>query len=84
MLVRHQVSQYELLVSSKKWTYLCVKKQTEDNQKTNISESEDLLSLFGTKGTGARFFNISLEVQVLGANAILNVACFHNIFYSWL
>ena len=62
-------------------TYVLKSKQ-KINQKTNISESEDLLSLFGTKGTGARFFNISLEVQVLGANAILNVACFHNIFYS--
>ena len=62
-------------------TYVLKSKQNI-NQKTNISESEDLLSLFGTKGTGARFFNISLEVQVLGANAILNVACFHNIFYS--
>ena len=62
-------------------TYMLKSKQ-KINQKTNISESEDLLSLFGTKGTGARFFNISLEVQVLGANAILNVACFHNIFYS--
>ena len=63
----------------------CVLKSKQKiNQKTNISESEDLLSLFGTKGTGARFFNISLEVQVLGANAILNVACFHNIFYSRL
>ena len=62
-------------------TYALKSKQ-KINQKTNISESEDLLSLFGTKGTGARFFNISLEVQVLGANAILNVACFHNIFYS--
>ena len=61
-------------------TYVLKSKQ-KINQKTNISESEDLLSLFGTKGTGARFFNISLEVQVLGANAILNVACFHNIFY---
>ena len=61
-------------------TYVLKSKQ-KINQKTNISESEDLLS-FGTKGTGARFFNISLEVQVLGANAILNVACFHNIFYS--
>ena len=62
-------------------TYVLKSKQ-KINQKTNISESEDLLSLFGTKGTGARFFNISLEVQVLGANAILNAACFHNIFYS--
>ena len=62
-------------------TYMLKSKQ-KINQKTNISESEDLLSLFGTKGTGARFFNISLEVQVLGANAILNVACLHNIFYS--
>ena len=62
-------------------TYVLKSKQ-KINQKTNISESKDLLSLFGTKGTGARFFNISLEVQVLGANAILNVACFHNIFYS--
>ena len=62
-------------------TYVLKSKQ-KINQKTNISESEDLLSLFGTKGTGARFFNISLEVQVLGANAILNVACLHNIFYS--
>ena len=62
-------------------TYVLKSKQ-KINQKTNMSESEDLLSLFGTKGTGARFFNISLEVQVLGANAILNVACFHNIFYS--
>ena len=61
-------------------TYVLKSKQ-KINQKTNISESEDLLSLFGTKETGARFFNISLEVQVLGANAILNVACFHNIFY---
>ena len=61
-------------------TYVLKSKQ-KINQKINISESEDLLSLFGTKGTGARFFNISLEVQVLGANAILNVACFHNIFY---
>ena len=64
-------------------TYMLKSKQ-KINQKTNISESEDLLSLFGTKGTGARFFNISLEVQVLGANAILNVASFHNIFYSRL
>ena len=62
-------------------TYVLKSKQ-KINQKTNMSESEDLLSLFGTKGTGARFFNISLEVQVLGANAIFNVACFHNIFYS--
>ena len=62
-------------------TYVLKSKQ-KINQKTNISESEDLLSLFGTKGTGARFFNISLEVQVLGANAILNFACFHNILYS--
>ena len=61
-------------------TYVLKSKQ-KINQKINISESEDLLSLFGTKGTGPRFFNISLEVQVLGANAILNVACFHNIFY---
>ena len=62
-------------------TYVLKNKQ-KINQKTNLSESEDLLSLFGTKGTGARFFNISLEVQVLGANAILNVACFHNISNS--
>ena len=36
-------------------TYVLKSKQ-KINQKTNISESEDLLSLFGTKGTGARFF----------------------------
>ena len=49
-----------------------------------MSESEDVLSLarLERQGLVPSFFNISLEVQVLGANAALNAACFQNISNS--
>ena len=61
-----------------------LKTEQKINHKTNISKSEDVLSLthLERKGLGARFFNISLAVEVLGTNAVLNAACLHNIFYS--
>ena len=52
------------------------------NHKTNISKSEEVLSLTSLEREGLGFFITSLEVQVPGANAVLNAACLHNIFYS--
>ena len=49
-----------------------------------MSQSENLLSLTSLerKGLVPGFFITSLEEQVPGANAFLNAACLHNIFYS--
>ena len=61
-----------------------LKTEQKINHKTNISKSEDVLSLthLERKRLAPGFLNISLAVQVLGASAVLNVSCLHNIFYS--